>query len=267
MIRTAHFLFQFRSTVAPKHVAWLFVTLAVYVMLAPPMHATAIATGSIQVTNFTITPASGTVVFSGLWTAQAFAEAQNSFSCCDSQFSSSAGGIAQADAMVTFAQAHSLTDASALTLSAADAANIPFGVIAASTIGQGDLSNTFMITGGTGTVNVTFSALVSFTQVLFTDASGVFAMDDTSYQLTIDGQTVLFMDASNQIGPNSSFSISSSGTSTDSMTLNFGESYFVDSYAQDDPNAYNMPEPPSGSLLLLGATLLAAQRVFVTLRG
>ena len=237
--------------------------LALSALLIPPLHATAIATGSIQVTNFTITPASGTVVFGGLWTAQAFAQAQNSLCGCDSQFSSSVGGIAQADAAVMFAQAHSLTDASALTLSASDAVNIPGGVMAANTIGQGDLSNTFVITGGTGTVDVTFSALVTFAQSLFTDASGVFAMDDTPYQLTIDGQTVLFMDASNQIGASSSFSASSSDTSTDTMTLNFDQSYLLDAYTQDAPSSYNLPEPPSGSLLLMGGALLAAKRIFV----
>ncbi len=187
--------------------------------------------GSIQVTNFTITPASGTVVFGGPWTAQAFAEAQNSLCGCDSQFNSSVGGTAQADAAVMFAQAHSLTDAAAVTLSASDTANIPGGVIAASTIGQGDLSNTFMITGGIGTVDVTFSALVSISQSLFTDPEGVFAKDATSFQLTIDGQTALFMSASNQIGPNSLFSSSSSATSTRHYDPQFRPDLFAERHS------------------------------------
>lgn len=266
MIRSLHSVFH--SAVASAHVASLCLLLALPAVLAPPSHATAIATGSIQVTNFTITPASGTVTFGTLWTADSFAQAQNSLCGCDSQFNSSIGGTAQADAMVMFAQAHALTDASGLTLSASDAVNITSGVMAANTLGQSTLFNaTFSITGTTGPVDVTFSGLVDLAQFLFTDASGVFAMNDTSYQLTIDGQTVLFMDASNQIGPSSSFSTSSSGTLTDTMTLNSGQDYSLTATAQDDPSGYNLPEPPSGSMILLGAALIAAQRVYVTFRA
>ena len=266
MVRSAHSVFH--NAVARTPVASLCLVLALSVVLAPPLHATAIATGSIQVTNFTIAPASGTVVFATLWTANSFAQAQNSLCGCDSQFNSSLGGTAQADAAVMFAQAHALTDASGLTLSASDAVNITGGVMAANTLGQTTLFNsTFSITGTTGPVDVTFSALVDLAQFLFTDASGVFAMNDTSYQLTLDGQTVLFMDVSNQIGTSSSFSTSSSGTLTDTMTLNSGQDYSLTATVQDDPYGYNTPEPPSGSMILLGAALIAAQRLFVTLRG
>jgi hypothetical protein len=268
MIGSAHSVFQFRTAAASVHVASLCLLLALSAALAPPLHAMAIATGSIQVTNFTITPTSGTVAFGTLWNAQSFAQAQNSLCGCDSQFNSSLGGTAQADAMVMFAQAHALTDASGLTLSASDAVNITGGVMAANTLGQSTLFNaTFSITGTTGPVDVTFSAMVGLAQSLFTDASGVFAMDDTSFQLTIDGQTVLFTDASNQIGPSSVFSFSSSGTSTDTMTLNAGQDYSLTATAQDDPSGYNIPEPPSGSMILLGAALIAAQRVYVTFRA
>ena len=128
--------------------------------------------------------------------------------------------------MVLFAQAHAVTDSSGLALSASDAINITGGVMAANTLGQSTPFNaTFSITGTTGSVDVTFSAVVDLAQFLFTDASGVFAADDTSFQLTLDGQTVLFMDASNQVGPSSSFSTSPSGTVTDTVTLNAGEDY------------------------------------------
>jgi hypothetical protein len=250
------------------HVAPFFVMLALALVMAPPLHATAIATGSIQVTNFTITPASGTVTFGTLWTANSFAQAQNSLCGCDSQFSSSLGGTAQADAIVMFAQAHAFTDASGLTLSASDAVNITGGVMAANTLGQSTLFNaSFSINGTTGPVDVTFSALVDLAQFLFTDASGVFAGNDTSLQLTIDGQTVLFTDVSNQIGPSSTFSTSSSGTLSDTMTLNSGQNYLLTATAQDDPSGYSTPEPPSGSMILLGAALIAAQRVYVTFRA
>jgi hypothetical protein len=236
---------------------------------APAVHATAIATGSVSVTNLTISPSSGTVSFGMPWTAQSFAQAQNSLCGCDSQFNSSVGGTAQADAMVMFAQGHALTDAAALTLSASDAVNISgAGVMAANAVGQSTLFNTtFSITGGTGSVNVTFSAMLDMAQFLFTDPSGVFAMDQTSFQLSLDGQTVLFSNLANSIGSNSSLSDSFSGTLSDTMTLNFNQDYTLTGFAEDDPSGYDTPEPPAGSLLLVGAALLAAQRVFVTLRS
>src|SRR5215831_11278075 len=95
------------------HIVVFALSLAVSVA-PPPIHATAIATGSISVTNLTITPASGTVTYGTPWTAQSFAQAQNSLCGCDSQFNSSVGGTAQADAMVMFAQGHALTDAAGL---------------------------------------------------------------------------------------------------------------------------------------------------------
>jgi hypothetical protein len=233
------------------------------------LNATAIATGSFSVANLTITPTSGTVTYGTPWTAQSFAQAQNSLCGCDSQFSSSVGGTAQADAMVMFAQGHALTDAAGLTLSASDAVNIVGGgVMAANAIGQGTLFNTsFSITGGTGPVDVTFSAMLDMSQFLLTDLSGVFANDQTSFQLSLDGQTVLFMDLANSIGSNSSLSDSFSGTVSDTMTLNFNQNYAATAFAIDDPTGSSIPEPPAGSLLLLGAAMVAAQRVVVTLRG
>jgi hypothetical protein len=251
------------------YVLSLILLLTSLLALAPSALATAIATGSVSVTNLTITPTSGTVVFGTPWTAQSFAQAQNSLCGCDSQFNSSLGGTAQADAMVLFAQGHALTDASGLTLSASDAVNISgAGVMAANAIGQSTLFNTaFSITGGSGSVDVTFSALLNMAQFLFTDPNGVFARNDTSFQLSIDGQTLLFMDLSNQIGSNATLSDGFSGSLSDTVTLNFDQNYTLFGTAEDDPSGYDTPEPPSGSLLLLGAALLAAQRIFVAVRA
>ena len=167
--------------------------LAASLGLAPPLQATAIAMGSVQVTNFTITPSTGTVVFTDLWTAQAFAEAQNSLCGCDSQFNSSLGGTAMADAMVMFAAGHSFAHAAALDLSAAATVNISGGIMAANAIGQATLFNTtFSITGGSGPVDVTFSAMLNIAQMLFTDASGVFAGTDASVSV-VSGWTECFI--------------------------------------------------------------------------
>ncbi len=51
------------------------------------------------------------------------------------------------------------------------------------------------------------------------------------------------------------------------MTLNFDQTYSLNGIAIDDPHDYNLPEPPSGSMLLLGGALIAAQRIFVAFRA
>jgi hypothetical protein len=260
MIRSAHSVFRPHTAVARLYVVPLFVMLVLSV--APPMHATAIATGSIQVTNFSITAASGTVVFGGPWTAQAFAQTQNSLCGCDSQFNSSVGGTAQADAMVMFAQGHALADAVSLNLSASASASIAgAGVMAANATGQPTIFNTrFSITGGSGPVDVTFSAMVDITQHLFTDAAGVSALSDASYALSLDGQNVLFMDSFNQIGSSSSWSNSFSGSLSDTITLNFDQTYTLYNASDTDETSYNTPEPTTGFLTLLGVSVPLMRR-------
>ena len=248
---------------------FLFVPILVISLeLAPPVSATAIATGSISVTNFTITPASGTVSFGGPWTANAFAQAQNSLCGCDSEFNSSIGGTAQADAAVMFAQGHALADAVSLNLFASAATNVSgAGDMAANATGQPELfNNTFSITGGTGPVNVTFSATVDITQFLFTDMAGVSALSGVSYALSLDGQNVLFMSSFNQIGSNASWSNNFSGTMSATVTLNFDEFHTVDSASDTDEMSHDTPEPPTGMLALLALSVPMVRRFLVAAR-
>jgi hypothetical protein len=267
MLRSPRYRFQYLKSIGTTSVTVLVFGVALSVALAPPLHATAIATGSIQVTNFTITPASGTVVFGGPWTANAFAQAQNSLCGCDSQFNSSVGGIAQADAMVLFAQAHSTADAAAFNLAASASVDITSGIMAANATGQATIFSTmFSVTGGTGPVDVTFSAMLDLTQSLFTDASGTFALEDASYALSLDGQNVLFMDSFNQIGPSSSWSNNFSGSLSDTITLNFDQNYTLYGSVETDPTGGSTPEPPSGSLMLLGAAVPLIRRFLMAAR-
>ena len=211
MIRSAHSVFHSHTASASVHVVSLCLLLALSAALAPPLHATAIATASIQVTNLTIDPASGTVVFGGPWTAEAFAQAQNSFGENVGQFNSSIGGTATADALVTFAQGHSSADALNVISMGSASANITGGVVVASAVSQETIYNTFQITGAGGPVNVTFGVLLNSMQSLFTDSSGVFASSEAAFTLSVDGQVILFNDIANQIGPSSSWTNNFSG--------------------------------------------------------
>lgn len=228
-------------------------TLACLLLFNCMVYADAVSSGIIQVSNLTITPGSGTVTFGSPWTAQAFAEAQNSLCGCQSQFNSSLGGIAQADASVAFAQGHALADASSLFLFASASVNDTGGNIAASAIGQSTLFNMqFMITGGSGPVDVSFAAMLTAIQSLMTDATGLSATSDLSFSLSVNGQNVLFYDSANQIGPNSSFSDSFSGPLDGSITLDFNQMNTISLQVETDPSGYNIPEPPSLFLTALG---------------
>jgi len=70
----------------------VFFSVAIGILIAGSVHATAIATSQISFSNLQIVPASGTVVFLDQWTAEAFAQAQNSLGELVNQSDSSTGG-------------------------------------------------------------------------------------------------------------------------------------------------------------------------------
>src|ERR1035438_3876714 len=105
MIRSAHSVSDSHSAVASVHVASFFLMLALSVVLAPPLAATVIVSTDIHASNIGITPSSGMVVFQTKWTAQAYAQAQNSLGQFDAHFDTSVGGVAEASAIVAFADA------------------------------------------------------------------------------------------------------------------------------------------------------------------
>src|SRR4029077_6855748 len=84
--------------------SWAFVFVVAVGLLTPRhAHADAMASSSINFSNLQITPSSGSVSFGGPWTADGFAQAQNSLGELDAPFDSNVGGIASANAAVTFA--------------------------------------------------------------------------------------------------------------------------------------------------------------------
>ncbi len=126
-----------------------FIFTSIGVLRPDSVHATAIANSQISFFNLQIIPTSGTVVFLDPWTAEAFAQAQNSLGQFAQQFNSSVGGVAQADALVTFAQGHGIASAVNLTAGADSHGNIPGTTTAqARSTGIGDFFNSFTIVRG-----------------------------------------------------------------------------------------------------------------------
>jgi hypothetical protein len=230
-------------------------TLLLLAAAPPRVNATAIANSSVQLTSLAITPASGSILFSP--TAQSFAQAQNSLGELVTNFDS--GTTASSSANVTWANAAGAADSASQTASAAANVDLPVQG-AASSVGRGTLYDlSFSITGVTGPVSVQFNATLPYSQSLMTDAVGLQATSEVIFDLTIDGQTVLFLDSPQLIGSSSSFSISGSPTLSNSMTLTAGQTYDLYLELDAESSGINAPEPATLSLLL-GGTLLSIVR-------
>lgn len=253
-----------RARSGSPHVASLLFLLAPLLLAVPPVQGSSVANGSISISNLSITPSGGNVVFSALWTAEAFDQAQNSLGGSQSQYNSSLGGLAQSTASVQYASAQSSADAMNLLLMASSGVNIPGGVIAASSVSRADIFNsTFMITGGSGPVDVNFGVMLNSLQNLVTDSSGLVASSEVIFALEVDGNVVLFRDSPLTIGPNMSAVLPFSGELTNSMTLNYNQDYTIRLEADAENSGQNVPEPSTIALALGGAAAVLIRRLIV----
>lgn len=214
---------------------------------APPAGATATANSSLQLESLTITPASGSVVFSP--TAQSFAQAQNSLGELVTNFDT--GVTASSSATVTWVNASGSADSISQTGSALANVNIPGSFVgAASSVGRGVLYDfSFSITGTTGIVSVQFGAMLNSAQSLMTDALGLQATSEVIFDLTIDGQTLLFTDSPFTIGPSQSFTAGGPVNLNSTMDLTAGQTYNLYLELDAESSAINTPEPATLSLL------------------
>lgn len=227
----------------------MFATLA----LAPHASATAIANSSSQLQSLTISPASGSIMFSP--TAQSFVQAQNSLGELVSNFDN--GATANSSAVVTWATSSGAADTIVQRASSSANVNIPNVTGSASSVGRGALFDTaFSIAGTSGPVSVQFSATFPFAQSLMTDIYGVQASSEVILNLSIDGQTVLFFDSPLVIGPSTSLDTTGFPTLTNSMTLTAGQTYDLFLEIDSESSGINVTPEPASLLLLLGGTLL-----------
>ena len=246
--------------------------LAISLLLAPPLLAESDSSSSISLTSLTITPASGSVVFTDPWSAEVFAQAQNSLGGFNQNFNSSIGSQVQTNAFVQFATGQALADPVNLVLSAGSTVNIPtipIGFVSASSQGTADLFNSsFMITGGTGQVNVTFNAMLNSLQTLFTDVHGISATSEVIFTLAINGQVVLFRDSPLMIGSNMFAQLPFNGSvGPNSMMLDYGVPYTIFLELDSETGGQSMPEPSTIALLIGGPALAFARRWIMAKRA
>lgn len=160
--------------------------------------------------------------------------------------------------MVTFASAQGIANAANLTASASNQLNITGGTFAAGSSGQAFLINTFMITGGTGDVDVTFSAMINGMQSLMTDAFGEFAESDVIFSLELDGDPVLFHASQLTGGPNTSIQQQIAQAVSNTVTLQQNTVYTVVVGIDPEGKGSNsIPEPSTVILMVSGLGLMA----------
>ncbi len=77
---------------------------------------------------------------------------------------------------------------------------------------------------------------------------------------------MLFTDSSNEIGSSSSWSNSFSGTLSDTVTVDYGQTFTLTAYLETDQMSGNIPEPPTGLLALLGVSVPLIRRFLMAVR-
>ena len=228
----------------------------------PAAHASVVTSNSLALSNIRITLSAGTLAIDP-WTAEAHTFASNSLGQSNGPTDTTFGTartLASADAAVTWADGHGSADTLALKALGSSNINLPGHDNEADASGRGSLFTTFMVTGGTGAVDVAFAMDLLGTQTGTTDPIGYVDRNEIVASLELDGDFVLFFDQIKSIGPNMSFDLPTAKTLAGTRSLVYGTSYFVFIEADAETNAHNgIPEPASLALVLTALTGLAAQ--------
>jgi hypothetical protein len=218
---------------------------------------------SLSLTELNVTAPTGTTVQLSL-SASAFGSVFDSLGGSD--FGYDPGPTtASTSAATTLASWAGAADATANTASSSSGVSIPGTLIAeAGTVpggNYGDLQGTLEIVAPTDTsVTVNFLAALTGSQDLFTNAYGVSASSEITFNLLVGSTTELFLDNLLQIGPSSSINSPYSSTLTNSDTLQTNTLYFFDANVDAESYGLNAPEPSSVLLIgTIGLLILASR--------
>jgi len=249
-------------------------------LLAVPAIAAAseIATSNLTVTNLAITPAVGSSISLLMdWDIQALTEARNSLGELDQQAEYSAlGGLVAADAVVTWAHGGAsvlapLTSPPVLdvTEGASSRADVPGEPACcpekwAYAMGDGTAINGLIVTGGSGSVAVDFSAVLGSSMSVSTDSCPVahawteliFVLEifDTLPEIGGLPQDQIVLYQSKRLtcdGPNCNHSDALDQPPTARRYLDFDVPYYFVLQVDSESRA-GVPAPPSALLLLAG---------------
>lgn len=128
-------------------------------------------------------------------------------------------------------------------------------------IGQAGITGTFEITGGSGTVNVSFMSAFNGALSTFTDNYGQSAYSDTKLSLNVGGNTVLFNESSYNVLSSQQGGRPFNTMIENTIPLNFNQLYTFTLSDQAEVMVSNVPEPTTGVLLVGGLVGLCILRV------
>ncbi|MCV2369753.1 hypothetical protein [Roseateles oligotrophus] len=235
--------------------------LFVAALLAVEVSLAAVVThGSLAISNIRINAAAGQLLIDP-WSAQASATTNNSLGESSGQFDGPSNA-AQANAAVTWATGHSSADATNPGAIAGSAVELPGKHNQADSSSAGALFTSFMITGGTGAVDVSFELDLIASQDGWTDDIAAVVRNELVASLSLDAfaNPLLFFDSIYSIGPNSSFSRTLTSTLSGTASLFYDTPYWVFIEADSESNAKNLPEPGSLMLVLFGGLAMGLSR-------
>jgi hypothetical protein len=227
--------------------------------------ADTISLTSVSVSNIQLTSTSGTIVFLGPQFSDrtgAAAVASNTTTTGLFQETSTIRADptrSAATANLTFASASGVSDFPSLLLNTNANVTLSGCGCTGTSEGLASLHETFMITGGTGSVDVTFSALFDTLQTLVTDQLSVFAASDLSINFQVAGVDIFSVDSRLSIGPNNSVMMEVQRQFSQLLTLQFNQPYTVGIFLRSLSRAEQteIPEPATVVLLLSGLGFMA----------
>ena len=223
-------------------------------------HADSIAFVSVSLTNFQLVSSSGTVVFSAPLVSPTIASGAVANSLGEETSNAQQNPThSEASATVNFANASGMSDLSSGSLTASSSVTLSGCVCSAETEGLAFLNQNFMIVGGTGSVDVTLSALLQSTQNMVTDQFSLFAATDSRISLQVLDEDGNAFNSHLNIGPNSSLSMQMQNQYSQVMTLQFGQLYRLQLFVGANSRAAQseVPEPATMVLLISGLGFMA----------
>jgi len=222
-------------------------------------YADTIAITTISLSNLQLTPTSGSIVFLGPEfgsrtnaSSAASNTATNGFFEESSNFSQSPTH-AEAITTLTFASAGGVSDFPNSFFSAATNVMLSGCTCTAETEGLASLNESFMIVGGSGSVNVTLSALFQSIQTLATDELSLFAATQADLVVQIGGADTFFFHFGFTI-PTGSINSDIQNQISQAVTLQFDQQYTLGVFIRANSRAAQneIPEPATVVLLVSG---------------
>ena len=160
---------------------------------------------------------------------------------------------------MTFTSASAVSDLPNLFFSANSNVTLIGCLCSGESEGQAVLKESFIVTGGSGNVDVNFTALLQTMQNLVTDQFSLFAASEPRITLQVLNVGSFSFDSNLRIGPNDSTLIQTQRQISETLALQFGQQYdlllFVHAISRAAEN--EIPEPATVVLLVSGLGFMA----------